>query len=161
MHTYIHTHCVSGWFRVSCFHFYMYGLSRAFRSNIFILPFSISVDKRQDTLIVIAGLVVLVHKFDLWRHKISHPFTICFGGGTWVGGTVWQQEPRTASTVAPHGIRWPRKEKLCNFPQKQQKMWRHILVPCHIQLMYLQINGYRHTLKCSQRVIVDIGHMLV
>jgi hypothetical protein len=45
---------------------------------------SISADKRRDTFIGIAGLVVVVHKPELWRHTISHPFTICFGGGTWV-----------------------------------------------------------------------------
>jgi hypothetical protein len=35
-----------------------------------------------------------------------------------MSGTVWQQKLQTASTVAIHGVRWPRKEILRNFPQR-------------------------------------------
>jgi hypothetical protein len=119
----LYVHCHSGWFRMSCLHFYMYGLYLVtfvitpsfcpstiyiFKNHLLNWPFvseaavdSISVDKRQDTLIVFAGLVVLVHKPDLWRHKISQHFTICFDGGIWV---AWSSSRNRRPQVLLHFI---------------------------------------------------------
>jgi len=35
-----------------------------------------------------------------------------------MSGMVWQQKPQTANSVALHGVRWPHKEKLLNFPKR-------------------------------------------